>query len=135
MAQILINSTNSIFWLFSANLIFMGILLSTCAGYMTIKMYGQVHFILYLCGPSISISISAGAIVILYLFGLPFKNLKSFKEIWLNKVHKRENKKVLASLKSCGFQMGPYGVSTSKLGLLICDDIIHNIVTALLLAT
>ncbi len=135
MAQILINCTNSILCVFVVNLTFMGILLGSCAAYITVKMYGEVHFIIYLCGTSLTIICFVVAIVFTYLVGLPYKNLETFKTYWLTKVHCKENRKVLRSLRSCGFQMGPYGVSTSKLGVKICDDIIQNTVTVLLLGS
>lgn len=107
--------------------------MGTCAAYVTVKMYGQVHILFYLCGPSISLLAFVIAIVFTYLLDLPLRNTKKFKTLWVTKIHKKEERKVLISLKLCGFQVGPYGFATRKLGIQICDDIIHNIVTALLL--
>lgn len=103
VAQILLNCNNTIFGPFLKNLTFVGILLGTCAGYMTIKMYGKVHFILYLCGPSLTAITFVVAIVFNYLLGLPCKNLKKFKRFWLTKIRKKEDRKICFPLNHVGF--------------------------------
>lgn len=88
---------------------------------------------MYLSGPVLSSRGFLIAIVFEYMFGLPCKNLEQFQIIWQPKLRKKEERKVILSLKSCGFQVGPYGMVTRKLGLIIRDDIISNTVSALLL--
>ncbi len=64
---------------------------------------------------------------------MPYTQTKKFKTFWtLNSLRKEERKR-LQACKPTGFVLGPYGVCASKLGLHICDDIVHNTVTMILL--
>ncbi len=56
-----------------------------------------------------------------------------FKMYWKKIVVRKEDLRRLNACRPFSVELGPYGMSTSKLGLLICDDIIKNSVTILLL--
>lgn len=133
MAEILLKLSSSTFSPFFTNLIFVGIVLSSCGAYWTVKMYSKVYLILYMIGPVISSLGIVIAIGFTYMTGLPCKNLENFKKFLIIQIQKKEERKVLRSLNSCGFHLGPYGIARSKLGLHICDEIIRNTVTVLLL--
>ncbi len=68
-----------------------------------------------------------------YMAGMPYEHSEHFKPFWLTKIRKREERKVLLSLKSCGIQLGPYGIASKRLGALICYAIMNNAVDAVLL--
>ncbi len=131
--QILLSYCNPVFCPFLLNLTFIGILLASCGTYWTIKMFGKISVIIYLCVPSISLCGFALAIILTYMEGLPLKNSEKFRCIYLTKIRGLEERKALLSLKSSGLKLGPYGTATAKLGILIWDDIIRNTVNALLL--
>ncbi len=133
IAQILLYCFNPLFSLFTINLIFIGILYASCGAYWALKMYNKVNIVLYLCGPSLSVICFIIAIEFTRMFGQLSKNLESFKRVWLTKHLSSEEKRVVFSLKSCGFRVGPYRIVTKKLGILICDDIICSTVSAFLL--
>ncbi len=131
--HILIGILNDLFGSFLTVLIFVGILLTSCALYMTVKMYNSINIVVYLFAPLLSIVCFVIALVLTYLANIPFEHTRNFQKYWL--LHLK-NKKQCAVLKTCnavGFQLGPYGVGRAMLGLLICDDIIRNTVTFTLL--
>lgn len=132
MTQIFLKWYSSLFSLFFANVIFIGILLGSCGAYWTIKMFNKVNFVIFILGPSMSSLCCVIAIVFTHMAGLPYKNSQKFKNISVSCLRKKEERQTLRSLKSCGLQLQPYGVCTSKLGVLIVDNIIQNTVDALL---
>ncbi len=61
----------------------------------------------------------------------PYKNSKYFKMYWTRFAVGKREKMMIRECKPVGFTLGPYGTATSKLGLLLFDDIIRNTVTML----
>ncbi len=97
------------------------------------KMYGQIYIVTYLCGPALATIWFVIAILFTQLFVIPYKHSTQFKKYWVCHVRRKEEKKLLQSCKPSGVLIEPYGVGRPIMGLIICDDIIHNTVTALLL--
>lgn len=134
IAQIvLINGFNPVFKLLSPNFVFVGTPLGSRGSCWTLKMYSKVHIVLYFCGTVINLGCFVIAIVLTYIYAQPCENTETFIRVWSTNIVKSEYRKVLRSLKPCGFCIVPYGIVREKLGLLICDDIVRNTVTATLL--
>jgi len=131
--QIFLILGNSIFKDFLTILIFVGVLAASSAAFMTLKMYGVVNIFMYLLGPAATILGFVLALILTHLANFPFKNTRIFGLYWRHFANNKENKRLLRTCRPCGFSLGPYGVARALLGLQICDDIIHNTVTVLLL--
>ncbi len=100
---------------------------------MNLKMYGLVNIFMYLLGPTKSITCIVLALLLAYLSNIPYKNTKIFKSYWKQFVMGKANKRSLSGCAPFSINAGPYGKATSILGMSICDDIIQNTVTMLLL--
>ncbi len=61
-----------------------------------------------------------------------YRNMISLN-YWVCHVRKKDHRKLLKCCKPFGLLLGPYGIGRPALGLVICDDIIHNTVEAFLL--
>lgn len=131
--QIMFGIVNVVNLEFQVTLIYIGIVLASCCSYLTIKMYGKMPLITYLL---MTVIASIGFLVALlqtFLEDIPYKHNKNFKTFWKLHLKRKEDCRMLRSCKPTGFSLGPYGVSTAKLGLLICDDIIRSTVNMVLL--
>ncbi len=95
-------------------------------------MYSHVNIITYLAGPTFTIQCCLSSICFSYLGSKPYNNVDKFKKYWMLYASKGEDKKLLKCCQPFGFSIGPYGVCKAKLGLIMCDDIVHNAVTAIL---
>lgn len=131
--QLLVQLGMLIYTTFILTLITVGILIATFGAYATIKLYHKMHILTYVCAPAITVLCFVIAILLTYLSGIPYKNSLKFKKYWTLFIRNKEDKKVLLACKPFGFVLGPYGIAKASLGLIICDDIIHNTVTAILL--
>ncbi len=131
--QIVLKIVNRVYSLYLLVLIFVGILLASCCAYVTVRMYGNVHIIIYITFPALAFLCFAVALLLTFLGSTPNKQTKKFKTFWALDFLRIEDRKRLRACKPTGFVLGPYGVCTSKLGLHICDDIVHNTVTMILL--
>lgn len=114
-------------------LIFVGVILATCAGYATIKLYKYFPFLFYLIMPSINFVAFCVAILFTHMASIPRRNCLRFRCIWRTFGMKKIVSMDLRAIPDVGFKVGPYGLATRKLGVMICDDIIRNTVTVLLL--
>lgn len=74
------------------------------------------------------------ALFIPHLGSLARKNLFEFLRFRAGVKLNSVSRKIIKSRRPAGFSMGPYGIMTSKLGLCICDDIIRNTVSMILLS-
>ncbi len=119
--------------LFLKTLVFFGILAGTCASYATVRMYGKLNLFGYMFGPAVSFCCFVFALLLTCFAGILYTHCKKFKNYWGWQIQKKEDRKRLRSCKIFGFMLGPYGIAYAKLGLRICDDIIQNTVTILLL--
>lgn len=115
-------------------LITIGVLLATCAGYATFKMYHMLPIYIYLGMPLVMTSSFVMAILHNTMEGILQENVNFFKKFWLGLVLKRENKKIVNSIPEIGCKLGCYGNATHLLGLKICDDIIQNLISILLIS-
>lgn len=133
-AVLLVKKTNEVYETFLATLIFVGVLLASCSAYAVLRMYAMLNIFTYLGAISILMVCFVIALALTYLANLPRKNLVNFKLNFMGIKLTRKDRKTVTACQSSGFSVGPYGIATSKLGLCICDDIVHNTVTLLLLA-
>lgn len=133
MTKILITVANEVFTTFLTILVFVGVLLASLSAVAAIKISHLLHIVTYIALVGIAIASFAVAMVLTYLAGLPLRNLLSFKRSWLNCSLGKGERKTLNACKSVGFSLGCYGTANSVLGLHICDDIVHNIVTLALI--
>lgn len=65
--------------------------------------------------------------------GIPRKNVSRFRELAKMERLSRENRQRLRAIPDVGFVVGPYGICSAPVGLRICDDIINNTATIILL--
>lgn len=132
MVRILVNLTDEAFTLFLTTLVFIGVLLASTTAFIILKMYMMVNIITYIGALAGLFVCLAVAIVLTYLANLPRKSMFNFVRLWTILCNQKYDKRMLMACKPAGFSVGPYGIATSKLGICICDDILHNTVTMLL---
>ncbi len=118
---------------FLTSLMFTGILLGSCGAYMTLKMYTMLNFFMYMLAPAIVLLTFGLALLLTFLADFSHKNSKLFKTYWNKVVTRKHHKLLLRACPQVGFKINPYGLATAKLGLHICEEIIRNTVTMLLL--
>lgn len=74
------------------------------------------------------------AVIITQYANIPRKNVIKFHEFWRWHALTKVNSKCLQSFpKNVGFQLSPYGLVTARLGILICDDMIQNAISLILM--
>ncbi len=98
-------------------------------------MYHILNIFVYLLAPVTAIIGIVLAMVLTYLADFPYKNSKMFLLYWKQILTRKEDRKVLNACVPTGFHLGPYGLARAKLGLQICDDIVRNTVTLLVLGS
>ncbi len=103
----------------------------TTTGMLT--MWGRINIMIYFLLPAISGICFSIALVVTHVGALPYVNALKCLRFWKYHLRERIDKRMLRTLRPFGFLMGPYGMCTKKLGLLICDDIINNTVSLLLM--
>lgn len=118
---------------YNVSMVFAGVFLASSSAYMMFKMYSMVNLVVYMFAPAITCLCFLIAIILTYLANVPHKSSKIFLIFWKRRVNGKIYNILLRSCKSAGFSLGPYGTATAKLGIQICDDIIKNTVTMLLL--
>ncbi len=131
--QVLLKLGALIYTHFLTSLIFVGILLASSCACIAIKMYGEINILIYLLFPSLTMICVVNAVALTYLGSIPYRHSENFKSFWAKLLTRKEDKRLLRACKPIGFELGPYGLCTTALGLRICDDMIHNTVTILLL--
>lgn len=132
-AQICLMTGNSIYNFFLKCFVFLGILLNSCCTSLSITMYGKINFFVYLTILAVPMICFTILFLFPYLANIPFKHSIQFKIFWSRFLLKNEQRKQLMACRPFGLDLGPYGICTMKHGLLICDDVIQNTVTLLLL--
>lgn len=125
---------NESFSVFYAGLIMIGVLLATCCTYAILKMFGKVINAVYFMFTWTVIVCFTVALGFTYWAGLTCIHSRKSISYWKVYATRKETKKLLQAILVRGFDTGPYGVACAKLGLMICDDIIRNSVTLLLLS-
>ncbi len=131
--QILLIMEDDIYLEFLTSLMFTGVLLGSCGAYITLNMYSMLNFFMYMLGPAITVLAFGLNLLLSLLADFPHKNSKIFKLYWNQVVTRKHDKQLLQACPQLGLHLYPYGMATAKLGLHICDQIIRNTVTMLLL--
>lgn len=114
-------------------MIFSGIILVSFAGFGTLQLYGKLHIFVYI---PLSFLFALGifmATVLNALAGIPSVNVRWFCKNWKRMVKTKLARRLLKSVPVIGFVIGPYGIATATLGLLICEDIVNNVLRLMLL--
>jgi hypothetical protein len=124
---------NNIQAIFLPVLVFVGMFSGSSGAYMTLKMYSKLNLLIYMLGPAITLLGFGLSLMLTFLANFPYKNSKIFKLCWNQFGISKMQRKMLHACKPVSFKIGPYGMVTSKLGLIFCDDIIRNTVTMMLL--
>lgn len=132
-AQLLVHLTNILYNEFLTTLTFQGVLLATMTSFAVLKMYQKMSVIPYMSVVFLSLLGYVVALSFTYVASIPYTRSNRFKRYWISRVEKRDDKKVLVSCKAFGFKIGPYGTVNAMLGIHICNEIIDNTVTILLL--
>lgn len=73
------------------------------------------------------------AIAYTALGSIPSENVQRFYRSWKRVLQRKEERKLLKCVPVIGYRVGPYGLSTPLLGLLICEDVINNVLSLMLL--
>lgn len=60
-------------------------------------------------------------------------NVLRFQKFWKLHLVKTLDRRMLKATKHFGFDVGPYGICTPKLGFGICEDIVANTAGLLLI--
>lgn len=132
-AHILIWLCSEVYQLFFISLAFVAVLFSCCSAFVLLKLYHKLNIIVYGGAVALLILCLSLTIVLSYLCSIPRRNIMDFINHWFKVSRKRIDRKILKSCRPIGFLVGPYGVVTKKMGLCICDDMVRNTVTLLLL--
>ncbi len=131
--QMILKIAQSTYGVFLTNLIFIGILLASLCGYVVINMYSILSIVSYVFTFGIFVICFIVALLLTFLVNISLEDSKRFVGFWGLHLKKREHQKILLACKPIGFELGPYGIARAELGLLICDDIMVNVVTLSLL--
>lgn len=116
-----------------AIIIIIGILLCSVTITGTLILWDKVNIFVYLCLPTGSALCLSIAIVFTNVAGIPYKNARNFKKFWNGVLYKKLDRRVIRSVRHFGFDCGPYGICTQKLGPTICEDMISNAADLLLI--
>lgn len=114
--------------------VFCGIMFATCTSYIVLKMYGLLSIVTYVLAFCITIIVFQVVIVLTYMMNIVRMNGVSFKPFWKRLMKSSENRKLIQAAPAIYFILGPFGEATAGLGLRICDTIVENTVTILLLS-
>ncbi len=131
--QIIFKLGNLTYQFFVTNGICVGTILGSCCGYVSLKMFRKLSLITYGFVVALFILCFILSLIATFLANVSYKHSKSFVKFWGANIRKKEDRKMLRACKSIAFEMGPYGILRAQLGLIICDDIIRNIVMMILL--
>lgn len=110
-------------------LIIVGVFITSFAGFGTLQLYDQLNIIVFL---PICFLFFVGvfvATVFTALGSIPGENVERFSKFWSRRVTGKLQQRQLKSVTVIGFKLGPYGLATKTLGLLICEDIINNVIS------
>lgn len=74
-----------------------------------------------------------GSLFLTRLAGLVVVISEDILSKWRRRLHRKEARKMLRAVSAIGFKLDVYGIVCSRLGLNMCEDMIDNTVTLLLL--
>lgn len=133
MTDLLFQYGQELMGTFSTTVVCIGIVIASCCAFIGIKCFHVFHFVTYIGVLFILLLCFTIALLLTYLGNVPRKQSASFVDYWKGVMLNKERRKLLKNCKPLGFVLGPYGITTSKLGICICDDIIRNTVALILL--
>lgn len=132
-AVLLVQFSNEVFSQFATVLILVGVLLASSCACTILKMHYLLNMVTSVTLLGITFACIAMALGLSYLCNLPLQNLCEFKRHWTGVKFGIENRKMIDACRPTGIRVGSYGTATSILGFYICDDIVHNTATLLLI--
>lgn len=133
MFRMVANIHSSIVEFMFTALIIIGIFMISCAGYCTIEMTNRLPLFLYITFPVLFVIGLLIATVFTHLGGIPCENVVEFIVYWKRILRNRKDRMIIRSTPLIGFRLGPYGIGTKTLGILICEDILNNVVNLLVM--
>ncbi len=131
--QLLFKLGNLTYSFFFTNAICIGTVIGSCSGFITLKMFTKLVLISYCFVAILLIICFVVSLILTFLLNISYEHSKTFLIFWGAHLRRKEHKKLLRSCKPIGFDFGPYGVGRAQLGIIICDDIIRNMVMMILL--
>lgn len=132
-ARIVFEGLSKIFSPFHQVLIFVGVFIGSFSSYATLKLQNYMPIMMYLCTPTLSTAVYVAAILLTYMANTPLQNSERFESFWRRYLTRKHDWKLLRSCPLLGYRLGSYGAASATLGVLICDDIVRNTVTILLI--
>ncbi len=100
-----------------------------------IRWHGTADIIIYMIMPVLTVICLTNAFVLTFQANILHENSKEFLKFWCLKLVRREDKRMIGACRLVGIHVGHYGFVNAQLGILICDDIVQNLVTLVLLET
>lgn len=131
--QIILTISNNIFGNFNTILILLGVLMTSCMGSMAIRWYGKTDTLIYIMMPTGTIIGFTYALLLSFLASIPYENSKQFLKFWRVYLRSRMDRRIIRACKPIGVNVELYGLGRAQLGLLICDNMIRNMITIVLL--
>ncbi len=131
--EILFKIVNISFGPFLTVLIFVGITLASCTGSMTVQWYRRINTLVYMLMPVVTIMGFTYSLLLTYLANIPYENSKRFLNFWRIHLRKKGERRMIAACKTIEIRVRPYGFLRAQLGILICNDIVQNMITISLL--
>ncbi len=129
-----LTNANSLYTDFLTILIAIGVLAASVGTYVTLILYNSLRFVVYIISPTFSFYCYVIALLMTMYANIPRKHVIQFCTVWKCRLVNRIDRKILQSCPdNIGFTIGPYGIATAKLEILVCDDIIQNAVSLILL--
>ncbi len=132
-AELVVKIVNISYVRFFVVLISVGIIICSCTGSMTIIWYGKIDTMIYILMPVATITGFTLSLLLTYLANIPYKNTELFLKFWRLHLKSKKDKQIIRACKPLGITGGPYGMGRAQLGFLICNDMIKNMITFLLL--
>lgn len=106
---------------------------TTIANYMVVTMHSEMPLMITVV-LGLAIPTNILLLCILTYFGsIPYNSVDSVKRHWEMRATRKRDKKRIRAIPNFGFTIGPYGFITAYHGLSLCDDIVNNTITVLLL--
>lgn len=125
---------NSIYSDFLTFLVADVVLAASVSTFVTLTLWDSLIIVVYMISLALTFSCYVMVVVMTQYANIPRKNVIKFCEFWRWHVLTKGNRKVLQSCpNNVGFVLGPYGLATAKLGILICDDMTQNAISLILM--
>jgi len=127
MYRVISTFANSLYTDFLVFLIAVGIVAASVSTYVTIMLYNSLSFVVFVMSPTLAFNCYVIAILLTMYANIPRKNGNLFCDGWKCQLVSKLDQKILKRCpRNIAYNVGPYGLATAKLGILICDDIVKN---------